>query len=80
MIDVDQDVYDRGFPIRHALDGDWGVAQNFTKSYDHLAYAEIYLRKFGTPEFNLTVELRQDHPQGSLVDTITFTPEEVPSS
>ena len=77
--DVNQSVQDRGFPIRHALDGDWGAAQNFTTTYDHLAYAEIFLRKFGTPEFNLTVELRENHPQGNLIDTLTFTPEEVPT-
>ena len=79
-IDVNQSVQDRGFPIRHAIDGDWAGAQNFTPMYNTLAYAEIFLRKFGTPEFNLTVELRENHPQGNLIDTLTFTPEEVPSS
>ena len=78
--DVNQSVQDRGFPIRHAVDGDWAGAQNFTPTYNTLAYTEIYLRKFGTPEFNLTVELRENHPQGNLIDTLTFTPEEVPSS
>ena len=42
--------------------------------------AEIYLRRFGTPEFNLTVELRTDNPQGTLLDTLNFIPAEVPSS
>jgi hypothetical protein len=78
--DVNQSTHDRGFPIRHALDGDWGAAQNFSVSYNHLAYAEIYLRKFGTPEFNLTVELRENHPQGPLIDSRTFTPDQVSSS
>jgi parallel beta-helix repeat protein len=79
-LDVNQSVSDRGFPIRHALDGDWAAAQNFTPNLNTLTKAEIYLRKFGTPEFNLTVELRENHPQGTLIDTLTFTPEEVPSS
>jgi len=79
-LDVNQSVEDRGFPIRHAVDGDWAGAQNFTSTYDTLSFAEIYLRKFGTPEFNLTVELRENHPQGTLIDTLIFTPEEVPSS
>jgi PKD repeat protein len=79
-LDVNQPKYDRGFPIRHALDGDWAAAQNFTSMINTLTKAEIYLRKFGTPEFNLTVELRENHPQGNLIDALTFTPEEVPSS
>jgi len=78
--DVNQSVQDRGFPIRHAVDGDWAGAQNFTPTLDTLTSAEIYLRKFGTPDFNLIVELRENHPQGTLIDTLTFTPEEVPSS
>ena len=79
-LDINQDINDRGFPIRHAADGDWAGAQNFTPNYDQIAYTEIYLRKFGTPEFNLTVELRENHPQGNLIDALTFTPDEVPSN
>ena len=79
-LDINQSSYDRGFPIRHAVDGDWAAAQNFTPALDYLASAEIYLRKFGTPEFNLTVELREDHPLGTLVDTVTFIPSEIPTS
>ena len=78
-LEVNQSTFDRGFPIRHALDGDWAGAQNFTPTYNTFAYAEIYLRKFGTPEFNLTVELRENHLQGTLIDTLSFTPGEVPS-
>jgi len=77
---VNQSVFDRGFPIRHALDGDWAAAQSFIPTLNTLTNAEIYLRKFGTPEFNLTVELREDNPQGTLIDTLIFTPEETPSS
>jgi parallel beta-helix repeat protein len=79
-IDVDQDTFGRGFPIRHAVDGDWAGAQSFHTTNDSLTRVDLYLRKFGTPEFNLTVELRENHPQGNLIDTLTFTPEEVPSS
>ena len=79
LIDINQSVFDRGFPIRHALDGDWAAAQSFIPTLDTLTSTEIYMRKFGTPEFNLTVELREDHPQGTLLDTLTFIPSEVPS-
>jgi len=79
-IDVNQSNYNRGFPIRHTWDGEWGAAQNFTATLNTLTSAEIYLRKFGTPEFNLTVELRMNHPEGTLLDTLTFTPEELLSS
>lgn len=76
-INLNQSVFDRGFPIRHTLDGDWGAAQSFMPTLNTFTGAEMYLRKFGTPEFNMTVELRENHPQGTLVDTLTFTPDEV---
>jgi len=79
-IDINQMIFDRGFPIRHALDGDWAGAQNYLPTVNIISKCEIYLRKFGTPEFNLTVELREDHPQGTLIDTLIFAPSEVPSS
>ncbi len=79
-IDVNQSLFDRGFPIRHAVDGDWAGAQNFTSTVNTLTKDSVYLRKFGTPEFDLTVELREDDPQGTLVDSVSFTPGEVPSS
>lgn len=75
--DVYQSTFDRGFPIRHALDGDWAAAQSFLPRYDTLTSVDLYLRKFGTPEFNLTVELREDNPEGTVLDTIVFTPAEV---
>jgi len=78
--DINQSVFNRGFPIRHAADGDWGGAQNFTPTINTLTSCEIYLRKFGTPEFDLAVQLREDHPQGLLFDSLTFTPVEVDSS
>jgi len=80
ILDMQQTIQDRGFPIRHALDGDWSAAQSFIPTIDTLTRAEIRLRKFGTPEFNFTVELRTDTPQGALLDILTFSPAEVPSS
>jgi len=79
-IDVEQSISDRGFPIRHALDGDWAAAQSFIPILNTLTRTEIYLRKFGTPEFDLTIELREDNPQGTLIDTLLFTPDQTPSS
>jgi hypothetical protein len=80
LLDINQSIYDRGFPIRHAIDGDWAAAQSFIPRVDLMTRVELSLRKFGTPEFNFTVELREDHPQGSLLDTKVFTPSEIPSS
>jgi len=78
--DVNQSIQDRGFPIRHAIDGDWAGAQNFSASVNTLTRVEIYIRKFGTPEFDLTVELREGGPTGTLLDTKVFVPSLVPSS
>jgi len=75
-LDINQSTHNRGFPIRHTLDGDWAAAQSFIPTLDTLTSTEIYLRKFGTPEFNLTVELRTDDPQGPLIDTLVFTIEQ----
>ena len=77
---VIQTIFDRGFPIRHAADGDWAGAQNFTSTINTLTKADLYLRKFGTPEFDLTVELRENDPEGTLLESLTFTPSEIPSS
>jgi peptidase C25-like protein len=80
ILDIEQSVANRGFPIRHTWDGDWGAAQNFTANVDTLSRAEIYVRKFGNPEFDLTVEFRTDNPEGILLDTLSFSPEEILSS
>jgi len=79
-LDVNQSMFDRGFPIRHALDGDWAAAQDFTPSFDILSSVDLYLRKFGSPEFDLVVELRKDHPDGVLLDSVTFSSGVVGSS
>jgi hypothetical protein len=78
--DVYQDTFDRGFPIRHAIDGDWAGAQSFIPRSDVITGMDIYLRKFGDPEFDLVVELRKDDPEGELLDQITFTPDAVESN
>jgi len=80
QLDISQPIFDRGFPIRHAVDGDWAGAQSFIPTLNTLTKTEIYLRKFGNPEFDLTVELRTNAPQETLIDTITFTPAEVSTS
>jgi hypothetical protein len=80
LLDVDQSVYDRGFPVRHAVDGDWAGAQDFTPGMSVIAGVDLYLRKFGTPEFDLVVELREDGPEGVLVDSVTFPVGDVSSS
>jgi uncharacterized protein DUF2341/PKD domain-containing protein len=74
-VDVNQTIYDRGFPIRHTWDGDWGAAQNFTATLDSLTRCDIYIRKFGTPEFNLTIELREDTVDGPLIASLSIPPE-----
>ena len=77
---MNQSVFDRGFPIRHAVDGDWAGAQSFNPTISTITRVDVYLRKFGVPEFNLTVELRADDPEGSLIDTVVFTHAEVNTS
>ncbi len=69
IIDIEQNVYDRGFPIRHTIDGDWAAAQNVVPTITYMSRAELLIRKFGMPEFDLTIELRTDSPTGPLLDT-----------
>ena len=76
----DQDVFTRGFPIRYANDGSWTGAQSFYGNLNMISRAEIYLRRFGTPEFDLTVELRSDSIDGPLLDTITLPSSEIAPS
>ena len=80
VVDISQDIFDRGFPIRHAVDGDWSGAQNFTPTLTTISKAEIYTRAFGSPDFDLTVELRENDPEGTLLDTVVFAASDVPSS
>ena len=80
QVDIEQTVQDRGFPVRHAADGDWGAAQNFIPTAINITKAELYLRKFGPAEFNLTIEIRESGINGPILDQITLTPEEVPTT
>ena len=80
-LDIDQSVYDgRGFSIRNAADGFWSCGQSFKPTVNTITRAEIYIQRMGTPEFDLTVELRKDSSDGELIDTLTFNPEEIDSS
>ena len=79
-MDVNQPLYDRGFPIRHAVDGDWGSAQSFMPTMGTISSVDIWMRVFGTPEFDLTVEIRLNHPQGILLDAQTLPSAEIPTS
>ncbi len=79
-LDVNQSTFNRGFPIRHAVDGDWAGGQNFTPTYNTVTKVDIYLRKMGAPEFDLTVELRENHPQGTLHDTLVIPVADVSTS
>ena len=79
-LDIEQTVFNRGFPIRHAVDGDWGGAQSFIPTTSVISSVDIYLRMFGTPTFDLTVELREDDPKGTLIDTVTIPNSTAPTS
>lgn len=78
-LEVNQSIFDRGFPIRNVVDGNWAAAQNFTPNILIVSNCEIYLRKFGSPEFNLTVELRANHPEGILIESLSFIQEDIDS-
>ena len=77
VLDVNQSMYDRGHPIRHASDGDWGGSQSFVPTVSTITRVELYLRSFGTAEFDLVVELREDGPEGLLLDSVSFAPSDV---
>jgi hypothetical protein len=78
QIDINQSVYDHGFPVRHTSYGDWGGAQSFTPNFGTLTQVKLYLRTYGIPEFDLAVELRQQGVDGSLIDSKIYTPSEIP--
>jgi len=69
-IDINQSIYDRGFPIRHAVDGDWGAAQNFTPNVNVITSVDLYLRKYGIPEFDILIQLREGSVDGAVIDEI----------
>jgi PKD repeat protein len=77
LSEINQSMFDRGFPIRYSIDGNWAGAQSFTSSFSDLIRVEVYLRKYGSVEFNLTIELHEQYPNGLLLDEITFNPEQI---
>ncbi len=80
LLDVNQSMFDRGFPIRSAADGAWAGAQSFNPNLNLITTVSLYVRTFGSASFNLTVELREDAVNGTLLDTHLFTPSDIPSS
>jgi len=80
LLDVEQLLYDRGFPIRHAIDGDWAGATDFTPTMGMISSVDLWIRVFGNPEFDLTVELRSGSPDGVFIDSVVFVSGSVPSS
>jgi PKD repeat protein len=75
MVGASQANYDRPFLVRHASDGDWGGAQDFIPTtITTITKAELYMKTLGTPSFDLTVELREDSIDGTLLDSITMNP------
>ncbi|OYT28753.1 hypothetical protein B6U98_04110 [Thermoplasmatales archaeon ex4572_165] len=41
---------------------------------------QIYLLKFGSPEFNLTCEFREGAIDGPIIKTKTYPPSEIPAA
>lgn len=80
IVDVNQSLMDRGYPIRHTIDGDWSGAQNFTPTLNWLSHIELYLRTLGRPSFNLSVELRKDSIYGPVIASEEYLPAEVDDS
>jgi len=77
-LDVSQSLFNRGYPVRHSADGEWGAAQSFKPTLQHLSNVSILLGKFGEPEFDLIVELRENAVDGTLIETMVFTPSQIP--
>ncbi len=80
LLDVNQSLQDRGFPIRHAVDGDWGAGQSFVPTQNSIAQVSLYLRKFGSPEFDFVVELREGGIDGYVLGTLLFSPDDISGS
>jgi uncharacterized repeat protein (TIGR01451 family) len=79
ILSINQSIFDRGFPIRHTMDGEWAAAQNFTPGTSMITSAGLLLRTFGSPEFDLTVELREGGINGPLKDSVTVNSGEIVS-
>jgi len=79
IVDINQSVYNRGYPIRQQWDGRWGAAQSFVPTLDTISMLELYIRVLGPAEFDLVIELREGHPEGDLIDTLILTPGDLTS-
>jgi len=77
---INQSVFNRGFPIRKASDGKWSAAQDFSISTKILDQIEILIRKFGSPEFDLIIQLRKNCINGTLLDQLYFSSDNISSS
>jgi concanavalin A-like lectin/glucanase superfamily protein len=80
IIDINQSIFDHGFPIRNTNDGNWGAAQSFSPFIKKLMKIDILIRKFGNPEFDLNVQLREGSPDGILLEEFVFLKEDVLNS
>ena len=77
QMDINQSEFNRGFPIRNTEFGNWAGAQTFTPTLTALSSVDIYIRKFGFPEYDLTVEIHENNPNGPLLDILTIPSEDL---
>ncbi len=71
-LDQLQVVYDQGFQIG----GDCDVGQEFIPTMTPLDSIDLYLCK-SKPKSNLIIELREGSIDGTIVDTVTFSPTQI---
>jgi len=76
-LDISQETVDRGLPIRYAIDGDWTGGQSFIATVDVLTRAEISVRTLGSPDFDLTLELREGSITGTLLDSQIYASDSI---
>ncbi len=80
---IEQDEYDRGFPIRYIDDtNDWGAGQSFLFNTSNctMTGVSLLLKEFGSAPFDLVVEVRENSINGTLIYSESFTPSEIGSS
>jgi len=76
--DANQSDFNRGFPIRHAADGDWGAAQSFIPNVEMLSNFSVLIGKFGEPDYDLIVELHENAIDGPILVTKLFNTSQIP--
>jgi len=79
-LDQSQEIMNECFSIGKEPDGNWAAAQSVKPSSVTFTRAELYLKIKGSPNFDLIVELREDGPEGYLLDTVAISPSELSSS